>query len=169
MKRRLLGLPQENLVREVDFCPLSGIISGDRDLWLGVVVGHQDGSILAQKILGHAPTVNDLANLLADAMRRPLTDEDHCRPKSIQLRDNPEWQELYPHLEQLGIQVVITEELQAWDETVGELTNYLASGQWKEPEDAAWEEDEEGLPDELAMLRLAAILFPPRRQLGKNG
>ena len=42
-------------------------------------------------------------------MQRPLTDENRCRPKSIHLRDNPEWEELLPHVEQLKIQVVVTE------------------------------------------------------------
>ena len=129
VKRRLLWLPQEDLVREADFCPLTESVSGEHSLWLGLVVSHHNGSILAQEILEDPPDVNNLANLLDNAMQSPLTDENRCRPKAIHLRDNPEWEELLPHLEQLSIQVVVTEDLPAWDKTSGDLIGYLE--QWR--------------------------------------
>ena len=51
----------------------------------------------------YTPTVNDLADLLADAMRRPLTGSAR-RPQRIHFRGNPRWDELYPHLQELGIE-----------------------------------------------------------------
>ena len=48
-------------------------------------------------------------------MSRPLVDRAH-RPARIHLRDNPQWRELLPHLEQLGIEVVTQDALPAWDE-----------------------------------------------------
>ena len=48
-------------------------------------------------------------------MNRPLVDRAH-RPARIHLRDNPQWRELLPHLEQLGIEVVTQDSLPAWDE-----------------------------------------------------
>ena len=69
VKRRLSWLPQEDLVQEADFCPLPENLGG-HDLWLGLVVSHHDGSVLAQEILEHVPHVNDLGRLLADAMER---------------------------------------------------------------------------------------------------
>ncbi len=69
-----------------------------------VTGSHQDGSILAQEIIEQPPSVNDLAKLLANSMKSP-----HCRPKTIYLRDNSEWQELFLHLKQLKIEVVVTE------------------------------------------------------------
>ena len=61
-------------------------------------------------LVEYNPNVNDLADLLADAMRRPMTDSAH-RPRHILLRDNPRWEELFPHLKQLGIEVSIQNDL----------------------------------------------------------
>lgn len=54
--------------------------------------------------------MNDLADLLAVAMRRPMTADAH-RPRRIVFRANPRWEELYPHLKQLGIEVSAQYEL----------------------------------------------------------
>ena len=62
--------------------------------------------------LGVAPDVNDLADLLAAAMRRPTIDEAH-RPQRITFRANPRWEELFPHLKELGIDVSIQNDLPA--------------------------------------------------------
>jgi hypothetical protein len=131
VKRRLSWLPQEDLVREADFCPLPEVLGGG--LWLGLVVSHHDGSVVAQDILEHAPDVNDLATLLAEAMQRPLMEQTRCRPKAFHLRDNPEWDELRPHLAQLSIEVVVTEKLLKWEEVFADLIDYLKSGEWKQP------------------------------------
>ena len=66
------------------------------------------------------PTVNDLARLLAQAMNRPLVDRAH-RPARIHLRDNPQWRELLPHLEQLGIEIVTQDSLPLGDEMAQEF------------------------------------------------
>jgi hypothetical protein len=57
------------------------------------------------------------ATLLAHAMLRPQYG-DHQRPRTIHLRDRPQWQELLPHLRQLGIDVVLSEDLPRFDEAV---------------------------------------------------
>ena len=56
------------------------------------------------------PKINDLADLLADAMRRPLTGSPR-RPKQIHFRDNPRWEELFRHLNDIGIETSIHDEL----------------------------------------------------------
>lgn len=74
IKRRLLWLPQVDVERDADFCPLPEYLEG-RSLWLGMVVSRHEGLILAQEIIEQPPTVNDLANLLANSMdaRSPMT------------------------------------------------------------------------------------------------
>ena len=67
-----------------------------------------------------SPTVNDLANLLAEAMRRPLVDFSH-RPRILFLRVRPEWAELLPHLKQIGIKAVAQDSLPKWDRNFGDL------------------------------------------------
>ncbi len=83
--------------------------------WIGLVVSMTDGFLLADLFVESAPSVNDLAKLLADAMRRPLVEGPH-RPRSIRLQTEPEWNELVPHLKQLGIEVVSQDELPKMDE-----------------------------------------------------
>jgi hypothetical protein len=169
VKRRLSWLPQEDLVQEADFCPLPENLGG-HDLWLGLVVSHHDGSVLAQEILEHVPDVNDLGRLLADAMERPLMDQGCCRPKAFHLRDNPEWHELRPHLAQLGIDVVATEELLRWDEVFADLIDYLKCGAWKRPASDITGDFEGGdeCLDRLLELRLAVIVYPAVRNANKT-
>ena len=169
VKRRLSWLPQEDLVREADFCPLPEVLGGN-GLWLGLVVSHHDGSVVAQEVLEHAPDVNDLAKLLAEAMERPLMEQSRCRPEAFHLRDNPEWDELRPHLIQLDIGVVVTEELLRWDEVFADLIGYLKSGKWKQPVmDIAGDfEGGDECRDRLLGLRLAVILYPAVRKANKT-
>ena len=70
------------------------------------------------------PTVNDRANLLAEAMRRPLANFSH-RPRIYYLRAGPEWAELLPHLKQIGIKVVSQDTLPKWDRN---FRNYPRTG-----------------------------------------
>jgi hypothetical protein len=47
-----------------------------------------------------------MATLLAQAMRRPLAGKSH-RPRRIHVRGHPQWRELFPHLDELGIRVAV--------------------------------------------------------------
>ena len=79
--------------------------------YLGLVVALPRGNpLVCFPLVEYNPNVNDLADLLADAMRRPMTESAH-RPRQILLRDNPRWDELFSHLSQLGIEVSIQNEL----------------------------------------------------------
>lgn len=62
-----------------------------------------------------------MARLLAAAMRRPL-DEMPRRPQTLRIRRRYEWQELLPHLRQLGVQVVSAPRLATSDNAVVFLT-----------------------------------------------
>ena len=145
LKRRLLRLTQEPLAVEVDYCPLPGILGEEYDLWLGLVVNRHSGDILMDGILDETPTVEDLAFVLAGAMDCPLSHGTSCRPQKVFLRDNPEWEELFPHLKQLGIEVVLTEDILAWDEAVERLMAWLRN-KW-----LWWSEMELGPKADLAV------------------
>jgi hypothetical protein len=119
VKSKLRYLPQADDVWEVDFQPVPEQVVKRLprgEPWLGLVVGVPERLHLANVLLEvPPPTVNDLARLLAHAMNRPLVDHAH-RPARIHLRDNPQWRELLPHLDQLGIEVVTRDSLPTWDE-----------------------------------------------------
>ena len=69
-----------------------------------------DGFLLAESHVEGRPTVNDMATLLAHAMRRPLTGKAH-RPRRLHVRGHPQWRELFPHLGELGVKVAVHREL----------------------------------------------------------
>jgi hypothetical protein len=109
-KGRLKRLPQEDESWEADFRALPRPLSQNETHYLGLVVTQGEGSVLAEERVGHTPDVNDLATLLARAMRRPLTGHGH-RPKRVRVRKNPRWQELFPHLQDVGVEPVVDSDL----------------------------------------------------------
>jgi Domain of unknown function (DUF6930) len=120
VKSRLRRLPQFDDTWEADIGPIQDEQQGV-EFWLGMVIEQEHGALPAIKPFDHAPTVNDLASLLAHAMYRPLTDDRQHRPATILLRRLPEWDELLPHLEELRIDVVVTDTLPVWTEAAQEF------------------------------------------------
>jgi hypothetical protein len=120
VKSRLRRLRQGDDTWEADFFPLPCSDAKHGGMWWGLVLSHAHDNVLAQLLVEEPPTVNDLANLLAEAMRRPLDGLSH-RPRSLYLRASPEWAELLPHLKQIGIEVVAQDALPKWDQAFGDL------------------------------------------------
>jgi hypothetical protein len=110
VKTRLKQLPQEAETWEVDFRALPKRRSQKETHYLGVVVALPKGDPVVFLPMEYAPNVNDLADLLADAMRRPLTGSAR-RPEQIHFLDNPRWEELFRHLNEIGIETSLHDEL----------------------------------------------------------
>lgn len=123
---------------------------------MGMVIEREFGAILAmENVEWPPPTVNDLATFLAHAMLRPPDGGDRQRPRLVHLRDRPQWQELFPHLRQLGIEVVLGDDLPRFDEAVIE---------WMQQQDAARHEP-------LAVDKIREDLkspFPHRKRTSVN-
>src|SRR5262249_38466433 len=83
--------------------------------YLGLAVALPEGDPLVYLPVEYTPTVNDLADLLADAMHRPLTGSAR-RPDRIHFRANPRWDELFPHLKELGIEATLRDDLPELEE-----------------------------------------------------
>lgn len=109
-KSRLKRLRQEDETWEADFRALSKPMMQNETHYLGLVVKKRGGSVLADMKVEGRPSANDLAAPLGKAMRQPLTDGAH-RPRRIHVRGHRQWQELFPHLEELDIKVSVTQEL----------------------------------------------------------
>lgn len=139
VKSRLQRLRQGDDVWEVDFRALPKPITQTETHYLGLVVA-QDGRLLADRPVRYTPSVNDLARLLADAMRRPLTEGPH-RPQAVHVRKNPRWKELFPALAELGIEVVTRNELpkvvEAYDDHLRQLREACSSRAVKSTPDQA--------------------------------
>jgi len=121
VKTALRRLPLTEVACEADFFLDTTSSTRHRERWLGMVIDREFGDVLAlEDVPFPPPTVNDLAALLAHAMLRPLHGGDRQRPGTIYLRDRLAWQEVLPHLRQLGIEVVLSEDLPGFDEAVRE-------------------------------------------------
>jgi hypothetical protein len=104
VKSRLQRLPQVDDTWEADFQALPKPIMQTETHYLGMVVTKKGGALLADL------SVNDLATLLAYAMRRPL-EGDARRPRLVRLRGHHQWRELFPILKELGIEVSVERKL----------------------------------------------------------
>ena len=118
VKRDLRLLPLTEAEFEADFFLDRKFSTKRREVWKGLVIERDSGALLAMEDAEWPPpTVNDLATVLAYAMYGPWFG-DHQRPRVIYLQDRPQWQELLPHLRQLGIEVVLGEDL-PWFGVIG--------------------------------------------------
>lgn len=134
VKSQLRRLRQEDETWEADFRALPQAITQSATHYLGLVLTQPDGFLLAESEVEQKPTVNDLASLLDNAMRRPFVEGSH-RPRRIHLRGHPQWQELFPHLKQVGIEVAVRSELpkviEAYREYVQDVSEVPSAGKVK--------------------------------------
>jgi hypothetical protein len=130
VKSRLRTLPQGHDIWEADFRALPKPVTQTVTHYQGLVVLQTDGSLIADFPVHRTPSVNDLATLLAHAMRRPLT-EDAQRPRRIVFRKNPRWKELFPRLNEIGVEVSLENELPTLN---GAVEDYLRRIQEARPE-----------------------------------
>jgi hypothetical protein len=110
VKTQIKRLPQVDESWEADFQALPRPAGQTDTHYLGLVVGLPKGDPLVYMPVEYPPTVNELADLLADALRRPLTGSAR-RPQHLHLRGNPRWEELFPHLKEIGVDVSIQDDL----------------------------------------------------------
>ncbi|HQU44326.1 MAG: hypothetical protein B7Z73_08560, partial [Planctomycetia bacterium 21-64-5] len=82
VKTHLKRLEQGNDIWEADFRTLPKPQDQSETHYLGLVVALPHGNPLACLPVEYTPNVNDLADLLAAAIRRPMTDSAH-RPRQI--------------------------------------------------------------------------------------
>jgi hypothetical protein len=120
VKSQLRRLVQEDETWEADFRALPEPISQSATHYIGMVLTQPDGFLRAEAEIERSPTVNDLATLLAHAMKRPLV-SGHHRPRRIHLRENSNWKPIFPALKEIGIEVVIKTDLPKVEEAFGEF------------------------------------------------
>jgi hypothetical protein len=106
VKSRLKRLPQVDEIWEADLQALPKPLMQTETHYLGMIVTRKGGLLLADLPIHGRPTVNDLATLLAHAMRRPQEGDAH-RPRLIHLRGHHQWRELFSVLAEMGISVSV--------------------------------------------------------------
>jgi hypothetical protein len=127
VKTHLKQLPRENETWEADFRPLPKTDDRAKLPSLGLVVTLPRRDPLVYQLMDYTPTVNDMADLLADAMQRPLTGSPR-RPAHIHFRANPRWEELFPHLNELGIEVTLQDDLPELEEVYLDFRREMRKG-----------------------------------------
>lgn len=124
VKTQLKRLPQEDETWEADFRALPKPMGQTKTQYLGLVLVQPHGELLADIEIDGRPTVNDLARLLAEAMRHPMIEFAH-RPRRLHLRGHPQWRELFPHLKEIGVEVAIKHELPKVEEAYQEFLEQM--------------------------------------------
>jgi tetratricopeptide (TPR) repeat protein len=106
-------LPQEDDTWQADARQLSNWISfgGTRVRpWIILVTSRSRDLVLAHDLSEEEPTPALLWDTLVKAMQHPAAGEPH-RPTELQIRPQPSWESLKPHLEEIDVRPVVTEEL----------------------------------------------------------
>ena len=127
VKKRLQRLPQVFDVWQADFRPLPSWIEekGERyQPWIVMVTSRTDDLILTQEMTGEPPSSALIWDTLAVAMERPATGDPH-RPVELHVAQNERWDELSPHLDEIGITCVPTDELDQLDFVFDSLSKHL--------------------------------------------
>lgn len=124
VKAQLRRLRQHDKVWQADFRALPKPMMQAETHYIGLVVTDPDRVLVAHEEIEGRPTVNDLATLLADAMKRPVTEDPH-RPRQILLRGHRQWRELFPHLEEIGVDVLVQDDLPLIDHEFAEYLRHM--------------------------------------------
>jgi len=109
-KSRLLRLPQKDVTWEADFRAMPKPMMQNATHYLGLVVVQESGAVLGTASAEGTPTGSDLATMLGHALTQSLKGDAH-RPRRLLVRKNPRWQELFPVLAELGIEIVVQSDL----------------------------------------------------------
>jgi hypothetical protein len=107
------NLPQEDEVWQADFrqMPKWIRIAGEPvRLWVILVTSRSHDLVLAHQLPEEAPTAALLWDTLVRAMQDPAAGEPH-RPTELQVRAAERWEALQPHLDEIGVGLTVTEEL----------------------------------------------------------
>lgn len=82
------------------------------------------GQILGHHVSDEAPTPAQVWDALADAMRKPLAGRPR-RPATLRIRPGAGWENLRPHLEEVGVAVEAAAELGAFDAAFALLAEHV--------------------------------------------
>jgi tetratricopeptide (TPR) repeat protein len=101
-------------------------IAGDKvRLWLVLVTSRTHGLILASQVVEEEPAAASLWDTLVQAMQNPLAGEPH-RPAELQVRAGGRWDSLRPHVEEVGVDLVVAEGLDHFDSVFAGASEHLA-------------------------------------------
>jgi tetratricopeptide (TPR) repeat protein len=105
------NLPQEFDVWQADFRQIHGWIRVAGEMvrpWTVLVTSRSHDLVLGHQISDEIPLAALLWDTLVRAMQYPAAGTPH-RPTELQVRADPRWEALRPHLEEIGLKPVVTD------------------------------------------------------------
>ncbi|QDV37700.1 DUF6930 domain-containing protein [Tautonia plasticadhaerens] len=126
-KARLKKLPQEFDAWQADCRPLGSLVEHEGGMvqpWIVLVASRSGGLILAQEMSLEPPSAALMWDVPARAMGEPMMEQPH-RPTEVQVRPDPLWDELRPHLDDLGVECVEADELDLIGFVLDDLAKHL--------------------------------------------
>jgi tetratricopeptide (TPR) repeat protein len=120
-------LSQKEDVWQADFPQMPSwvrVAGGRVRPWAILVTSRSNDLVLAHHMATEAPSAALLWDTLMQAMQHPVAGEPH-RPTEIQVRPGEHWESLRPHLEEIGIQLVVSAELDQVDEMFKGLCEHV--------------------------------------------
>jgi tetratricopeptide (TPR) repeat protein len=121
------NLPQGDDVWQADFrqTPNWIRVGGEKVRpWMVLVTSRSNGLVLAHLMAEETPSAALLWDTVVQAMQNPAAGEPH-RPTELQVRPDERWEALRPHVEEIGVQFVVTEELDQVNGVLEELNEQI--------------------------------------------
>lgn len=92
--------------------------------WVVMVINQSNGLLLGHEVLEGVPSPDLLWDKLANAIRHPAAGKPH-RPTTLQVRSAGGWETLHQHIEELGIELEVGEQLHPFDEIFTSMAEHL--------------------------------------------
>jgi len=128
VKKQLMGLPQSyGAIWQATVCRVpTWLRDGGRMVrpWSILVVNHTEHLIVWQELVVDEPGPEMLFDHLARAMRKPAAGKPQ-RPSEIQVRDEPAWNAVQPHMQEIGVDFIYHADLDEADFILGEMQQLM--------------------------------------------
>ena len=121
------NLPQEYEVWQADFRLMPNWIRiGGKPMrpWIILVTSVSNDLVLAHEMPEETPTAAVLWDTLVKAMQYPAAGEPH-RPTELQVRGDESWESLRSHLDEIGVGLVVSEELDQLDDVFKKMSEQV--------------------------------------------
>ena len=120
-------MPQEYDVWQADFRQMPNWIRIAGEMvrpWTVLVTSRSNDIVLGHQMSEEAPSSSLLWDALVQAIQYPAAGEPH-RPTELQVRADERWEVLKPHLDEIGVGLVVAEELDQLSEMFKEMTEHV--------------------------------------------
>ncbi len=128
VKKLINNLPLEDDVWQADCRPFPNWIriAGEHPArpWVVLVTSESDDLVLGHQISEGTPSSSYVWEALVQAIRHPRMGTPH-RPSTLQVGSGGDWEKLRSHIEELGIELEVCEELEPFDDVFADMAAHV--------------------------------------------